>query len=949
MTTKFKPMACGWHAHTDIGSGDGGSTIESKVNRAVELGRPADCVTDHGYLSALAMHHFYCSKKKIMSIHGIEAYIINFLDPTVINKKGLTVPNYNHITVHFVTQKAYEYFCKLTPVMEERSVVKYGDRKPLMTWSELEGIADDIVLGSSCFNGPIQSYVVHGDLVKAKIMYEKMRSIVRKDRYYIEIMPHLLVESWIPPVKDTKGTVITPGFYKPNECVDGVPIDLQAAPNRFLINMARKYGDRLVFSEDGHISKKEEKIQQDVRISDGSKESWKFSTSYSMESSDFWAEKLKAQVDITDKEIEEMVDNSYHFIEHFKDYKFHTFNDGWKLPKIETVFCNQYEGRTNVNILHEFVQETGRFPKKDHPRYKEYKDRYFREIELFHRNGKIDLLPYFFICYDVANWCRKNNILISLRGSGSGALLSYLLGLSVADAIAWDLPVERCLTTQRIFENTLPDLDLDFSEKSRVLEYISNKYKDKTAPVSINISIKFKAAVRDIERLELGSVRPDTELMCRNLPDIPNGIDSLKWLNGYIDKETEVFIPGFLENDCEESEVLREYERNNPILWKKISKVCGINRQRGKHACAVVIADNDLKNHTPIMWTKNKTFMTAFCPKSIEYSGYVKFDFLGVTTLEALNISINSIKETTGIDLGWEEFPATEQDYEDIIGKCLLAGLFQIKTKTMKPYVQKIQPRNSRDISNIIAMVRPQMLKAPSPNPNFKGTAADYYVAIRQGKEKPYYIHPDLEQILAESYGLCLFQENTIKIFNVFAKYDLGKSETIRKGIAKKVKVLLEEGLRDLRIELEKANWTDEQIKTLCKTIIASAGYGFNKSHSAAYAVVCNNGIYLKKHYPLHYYLGELTVNTGEKEKLDPIVEECSHLILPADVKFSHANKWIIEGDKLRAPLNICKGVGNRTPVDLHQLLTLGVDSFKVKSNEHLDDKEDEKEENNDE
>ena len=487
----------------------------------------------------------------------------------------------------------------------------------------------------------------------------------------------------------------------------------------------------------------------------------------------------------------------------------------------------------------------------------------------------------------------------------------------------------------------------DFSIKSPVLDYIKNKYGDKYGPISINISMKIKATIRDVERLQLGTVRAETDIMCRNLPDVPSGVDSLKWLKGYKNKETDAWVPGFLDSISEEAEELRVYARENSDLWVKILQTLGIMRQKSVHACGILIAGDSLQNLIPMAASKNG-LMTGFAPKDLEYAGMVKFDMLGVTTLESMKISIDSIKEKEGIDLGWEEFPATEQDYEDIIGKNKLAGLFQIKTTTMRPYVQKIQPRNANDLSNIVALIRPGCMDSEAPKPNFKGSAADYFVAIRQGKEKPYYIHDDLIPILSNSYAVLLFQEQTLRIFRDLAGYSYSKADSIRRGISKKNKQLIEEGLKDLKIALEKRNWTNEQIDSLSKTIMASARYSFNLAHSSSYAVVCNNGIYLKKHYPLHYYLGELTVNTGDKEKLDPIVEECSHLILPADIKYSHANKWVIEGDKLRAPLNITKGVGNRTPIDLHQLLTFGVDSFKTKTNENVSDKEDE-EENNDE
>jgi DNA polymerase-3 subunit alpha len=469
------------------------------------------------------------------------------------------------------------------------------------------------------------------------------------------------------------------------------------------------------------------------------------------------------------------------------------------------------------------------------------------------------------------------------------------------------------------------------------LNYIKEKYGDKASAISINTTMKVKATIRDIERLELGHVRESTELMCRNLPNITTGTDNLQWLNGYIDKETDEWKPGFLEDKSDEAEALRTYVSESPELWSKILQTLGIVRQKSVHACGHLIAGESLQNLIPMMMSKDG-LMSGFDPKSVEYAGMVKFDILGVTTLESMKISIDSIKQHHGVDLGWDEFPATEEDYVKVVGKGLMAGIFQLKTNTMRPYVAKIQPRCADDCSNVCAVIRPGTLAAPAPNPNFKGTAADYFVAIRQGKEKPYYIHKDLEPILGRTLGVLLMQEQTLKIFRDLAGYTYGQAEKIRRGIGKKNKQLIEEGLKDLRAALGKRGWTDEQITCLYDTIMASSKYSFNLAHSASYGVVANNGIFLKSRYPLHFYLGELAVNGGDNEKLEPLVNECAHLLLPADIKKSHATEWVIEGDKLRAPLSISKGVGGRTPADLQQILTFGLDSFKVKNNESIVD-----------
>jgi DNA polymerase-3 subunit alpha len=924
-------MACGFHAHSDM-SLDGGVTIEQKINRAIELGRPADCLTDHGNMNGLALHHMCCSKKKILAIMGIEAYVIDPYEPTkVVMRRGkeTTIPNFAHMTIHFKTQEAYQYFCKLTPIMESRAVTIFGERKPLMIWEELEGIAGQIVIGSGCLVSFIQKHVLNGRIDRATHMYEKIRSLAGPENFYVEVFGHEVTHNWKSPGKDTAGDWL-PKMFVPNECdAAGMIKDIQKDPNDFVIMMARKYGDKILCSEDSHLSTEDNKQIQDCKLSNG-ESAWKFYNAYSMESTDFWAEKIQHRHGLSDKNIEEMVDNSYHFIEHFKDYKFHTAKDGWFLPSVKTIFGDKYEGKSNKEILKELIRKSDRMPPRDHPRYQEYLERLKYEVSVIADNGKIDLLPYFFTVADIADWCRDNDVLMNLRGSGGGCLLAYLLGLSVTDSVKWELPFERCLTLGRVKSGILPDLDCDFSSKSKVLEYLKAKYNNNTAPISINSLIKVKAAIRDVERMEKGEVIIETEMMCRALPNIPQGVESLKWLNGYMDKETETWVQGFLEDPSDAAKKLKEYSQNEPVIWQTVTKCLGIMRQKSQHACASIITDQEVSSIVPLTMIGDE-LITGFCPKSCEYVGLVKFDFLGVQTLESIRLSLAEIKKDTGEDFPWGEFPAEPKDYENIIRPMQTAGLFQIKTHTMRPFVQNTQPRSTGDLSNLVALVRPGAMDAPAPDGSDM-SAAEYFVAVRQGRAKPYYIHSDLAPILSESYGVVLFQEQTLRVFRDLAGYSYETAEGVRRAIGKKVKEEMELHLGVLKTKLLEREWSSNQINALVESILASARYSFNKSHSTSCGIVTNNGIFLKSRYPLYFYLGELQSNIDDRDKAREIMSECRSFILPPDILTSHPTEWRIEqAEKLRAPLSIVKGVGGKAASSISLIMQNGITGLALK------------------
>lgn len=925
--TKFKPIACGFHSHSDY-SLDGGSTAESRIKRAAQLDRVADCLTDHGIMSGLIPHYMAAQKlykdkkisKPIISIHGIEAYLIDENRPWKDTKNGTKEPRYYHVTVHFKDKWAYEYFCKLTPIMESRAVVKYGERKPLLTWAELEGASGHITLGSCCLVGPVQSNVLLGRIDWAEANYLRLRNIAGAGNFFVEVFPHIIDHEWKrPKTKDKK--IIEPGSFvpcqqrsdewtkdakfEPDPCT-GL-IDIQKRPNEFVLYLAQKYGDPVIISLDDHYACTEDKVIQEQRMSNGL-ESWRFYGNYHSKTSEECAESFRQQLNVPDKDIEEWIDNSYKFVDLFKDYTVSTSKDKWLLPTVETVYGINTPSKDK---LMELVEKHGKMPKLDHPRYKEYKDRLDYEISVLTDNGVADFLPYFFVLEDAVNYAKSLNSLVNLRGSGGGSLLTYLLGMSVTDPIVYDLPFERFLSLGRIKSGSLPDLDSDWEDRDFIHNYLLSKYGDKIALIATDLMLRFKSSVLDTSRAEFGRVPEETTRMCKMISPAQQGQSDMEWLFGSTDKTTGAHIPGFLESNDPGAEELRQWKDKNPKLWDIVQRCIGITKTRGVHAGGVVITPESISGNMPLIQSE-RGLATAYNMKGVEYIGGVKYDFLGVSTLKAIGIALRSIQETTGLKIEWGEFPHDPEVYKNIIEKNALAGIFQLNTNTVRPYVQQVRPQNIEQISALTALIRPGALDAPSPNPNFKGTAAEYYVACSQGREKPYFIHEDLVPILGGTYSIIVFQEQALRIFRDLAGYSFETAEEVRRGIGKKDKALLEKHGLILKTKLMERGWTEKQADTLFDSILASAKYSFNKSHSTSYAIVAYNGCWLKHNYPLHFWKGELSINTGDKETIQEYLKECGHLLLGVDILKSHPTEWVIEGNKIRPPLSVIKGCGEK-------------------------------------
>lgn len=894
-TARFRPFGCNIHAHSDC-SLDGGSSVKKIVQRAKELGQGHIVLTEHGNINSAAALGMYAAEAGIPFSHGIEVYLnppsIPSISPT--SDQGEDKRSYFHLTVLFKTYKAYQYFCKLTPIMESRAVIRYGERKPIINWEELEEIGSEIVLGTGCLVGFIQKWALSRQFDLAERAYQMCRSIVQPGCFFVELFPHCVTHEWQRPKRDTTGKITEAGKFVPNECVPGTtdPLDIQKVPNDFVLKMAAKYGDPVVVSEDSHFAYPAQKAVQDARLGNG-QENWRFYTSYHMRTPDECFVNL-AKMGISHKQMEEFVDNSYRLKDTLSGYKFLTARDRWVLPS--------FDGDTRQHLM-QLIKKHGRMINSQ-----EYIDRLKYEVNVLTKNKKgIDFLPYIFEVEDVSSWCKDNGVLMNLRGSAGGSLIAYLIGASITNPIKYDLPFERFITDGRINAGAIPDMDADFSNKSVVVANRMEKYGDRIVPLSTNMNMKLKNSIKDAERAILGRVRPETEIMCHRFPGIPQGPTEQQWLFGYEDKDTGEHIKGFWDT----SDELRQYASDNPKIWEIVEECLGVMRNKGTHACGFLITPEPVQNYFPVTWVGNKAngqLCTAFDPKSLEWTGGIKYDFLGVKTLEVVRIATDLIRERHGVHLEWKEYEHKDEVYENIFHKADTTSVFQYNTNVIKPFLKATKPTSTKDLSALTALGRPGVLQAPAPDGSDR-TCAEYYVAVASG-EKPYYLHPDLEPILKETNGVILYQEQLLKTFTLLGGYTLEMAEDVRRAIAKKDKAKMELNLGKLKDALKSRGWSQKQADTLCLQLLASNRYSFNKAHSMSYAIVGYNTAYLKYFYPLEFWTAELTVFSDNDDKLQQYISILKDKILMPSISKSKPTEWVIEGDKIRAPLSVLNGLG---------------------------------------
>lgn len=913
-TPKFRQLI-NPHQHSDY-SLDGASTVKQIVKRSKDLGATHVTCTEHGNMNSAMELYKEAKGAGLTPILGIEAYLINPFHAEYVqlytnaykaglvklrSKKddavareldGKAMGQYMHVTVHFKDEWAYKYFCGLSKAMWSRAITKNGEKKPLITLDELKGAAGHITIGSSCMKGPVQisllpsrDGIVPRSLEKSELMYNTLREIAGKDSFFVEIFPHTITHDWQRPQydKETKRQ-IAPGQFVPNQCTCDHPDgDLQKPLNRFVYDLAKKNGDKAIISLDAHFALPQQKVIQDAKLSNGD-EQWRFHESYYIMESTEAAERLKKSMGLSDKDVEEMIDNSYHFASQFNNFKIPTSKDRWILEDTSAEFM----GRLNKTI-----EKYGRMDWNS----PEMVERLKKEVKVLAYNGKINLLSYLEKVEDIANFCRENDVLINVRGSAGGCLLLYLIGVSAVNPLKHNLSFERFLTEGRIKANTLPDADIDVSDQEKVFGYLKKKYGDRVCRLSTDTMLRLKSSIQDAERTIYGRVRPETENICKSLPTPPQGVNDYEFVFGHIDKAGVRHI-GLIEQNPK----LQAFAKDSPDVWAYVSEMMGIQRQKSIHPCGVIIADRPVQEYAPIMLVGDE-WATGFSPKSAEAAGLVKFDILGLNTLRDIQDCLRSIKQRSGKTLEWMNLPFDANVFEEL-RKGKVETVFQLDSATARPLAMTTNPNAIDDICANTSLGRPGTLDAPSGDGR---TLAEVYVARKNG-EPVTYIHPELEHIMKETSGIQLYQEQTLQIFRDIGNLSYEEAEDVRRGIGKKdEKVLLDTTFRLKKTCLAKG-WTEQQVNLLIEQIMASARYSFNKSHAMSYAYVAYACLYLKTNYKLDWWKATLS-NADKNEMVAHFWRYVQDFVLEPDINRS-TQTYEIEGDKIVAPLSILNGVG---------------------------------------
>jgi DNA polymerase-3 subunit alpha len=515
-----------------------------------------------------------------------------------------------------------------------------------------------------------------------------------------------------------------------------------------------------------------------------------------------------------------------------------------------------------------------------HP-VEEYERRLSYEIEMIRR---MRYPGYFLIVWDFIRYAREQGIPVGPgRGSAAGSLVAYCLRITDIDPLEYDLIFERFLNPERV---SLPDIDIDFCERRRgeVIEYVTRKYgRENVAQIITFGTMKAKAAVRDVGRA-LDIPYADVDKVAKQIP---------------------ATLDMTLDKALEEAPSLKE-QQNDPRVRELLEvarRLEGMTRHASVHAAGVVIAPKPLTEFVPLYKGQRGEITTQWAMKEIERVGLLKMDFLGLSTLTLLRDAVDEIRRTTGQVLDLDAIPIDDPRTYQIFCEGQTYGIFQFESSGMREILRKAKPQRLEDLIALNALYRPGPLRSGM---------VDDFIARRHGKVDINYEVPQLEPVLADTYGVIAYQEQVMRIASELAGFSLGEADILRKAMGKKKADVMQAQRQKFVAGARKRGITEKKATKIFDLMEHFAGYGFNKSHSTAYAVLAYQTAYLKANYPWHFAAALLTIESQNTEKLALYLGECRDRgipVLPADINES---QWAftVAAEGVRYGLAAVRNVG---------------------------------------
>lgn len=520
---------------------------------------------------------------------------------------------------------------------------------------------------------------------------------------------------------------------------------------------------------------------------------------------------------------------------------------------------------------------------------KQYRDRLSMEIGVINEMG---FPAYFLIVADFIVWAKKQKIPVGPgRGSGAGSLAAFCMAITDIDPIPYGLIFERFLNVERM---SMPDFDVDFCKERRdeVIEYVRKQYGGDrhVAQIVAYGSMKARAVLRDVGRV-LEVPLPAVDRIAKLVPD-----------------EMKITLKKAIEKEPRLKEAMKD--DNIRELLTVAQTLEGLSRHKSIHAAGVVISPKPMVEYLPLCVGPNKEVITQYDMKYTEKTGLIKFDFLGLKTLTVIDRALKLIKQDIGIEVDLTKIAMDDLKTYDLLCRGDSLGVFQLESDGMRELLINMAPEQFSDLIALVALYRPGPLDSGM---------VKTFVETKHGRQLPEYPLPQIKSVLEETYGVIVYQEQVMKIANILAGYSLGDADILRRAMGKKNPEVMEQEREKFMAGAAKNEIPEDKAKYIFDLMAKFAGYGFNKSHSAAYALIAYQTAYLKAHYPAQFLAALLSCDVDNTDKVVKYINECKQMgiaVLPPDINESFDDFTVIN-DRIRFGLAAVKNVGGAALVSI--------------------------------
>lgn len=850
------------HCHTQYSLLDGASDIGVMMDKAVADGQKGVALTDHGNMFGAFKFVAEAQKRNIKPIVGCEFYLVEDRHIQSFAKaKGEKDVRYHQLLLA-KNQLGYENLSKLCSLgFIEGMYSKF----PRIDKELIEKYHEGIIATSCCIGAEIPQAILHGDLEKADQLVKWWLNIFGED-FYIELQRHRGMEN-----------------------IDNLGVS-QEDVNQQLLKFAEKYNIKVIATNDSHYVEEDDWAPHDILLCINTASLIDEESRFKFPSTDFYF-KTQAEMNHIFMDVPQAIDTTIEVFDKIETLQLarDVLLPAFPLPK---------GFKTQDEYLRHLTFEGAK------KRYKtitpEIEERLNFELEVIRQSG---YPGYFLIVQDFTNTARKMGVSVGPgRGSAAGSAVAYCTGITNVDPIKYDLLFERFLNPERI---SMPDIDIDFDDEGRnkVIDYVIEKYgRNQVAQIITYGSMAAKMSIRDVGRvmdIPLAEVDKIAKAFPQQLGATLKGV--------LADNDID---PGLKEkmnsDDIERAYNFRKLAEGENQVAKAIQtamKLEGSIRNTGIHACGVVITPDDITKFVPVSVAKDSDLLVSQFDNSVaEEAGLLKMDFLGLKTLTIIKDAIRLVKQTKDIDIDPDEIPLDDEETYKLFQRGEMVGIFQYESSGMQKYLRELSPNKFQDLIAMNALYRPGPL-AYIPN----------FIARKNGRENIQYDLPAMEEYLAETYGITVYQEQVMLLSQKLAGFTKGQADALRKGMGKKKKAIIDE-LYPLFIEgCEKKGHPKTVVDKIWKDWEAFASYAFNKSHSTCYALVAFQTAYLKAHHPAEFMASVLTHNKNDITKLTFFLRECKRMnlrVLGPDVNESFADFSVNKQGQIRFGLTALKGIG---------------------------------------